>query len=242
MKFQEQSGNLHKYYEKIYRLQDKILQIVFEKTTEHNFYLTGGTALNRFYYPVRYSEDLDFFTNENTLFREDLRFIMDSFQKYKISFLKEVDFRDFVRLLLFSEDIKLKVDFVNDRVYRYGKSVYYKQMRLDNVINILTNKICAILSRDEAKDVADLLTIAICENFVWDEIIAVAQKKEKFEKFFLVERLKSFPLELLDTCHFIKTEFKIRYKELLPELIKNLIEGTENKLNKFCSLFQQLTR
>ena len=70
MKFQERNGNLHKYYKKVYLLQDKILQVVFEKTSEHNFYLTGGTALNRFYYPARYSEDLDFFTNENALFRK----------------------------------------------------------------------------------------------------------------------------------------------------------------------------
>jgi predicted nucleotidyltransferase component of viral defense system len=232
MKFQERNGNLHKYYKKVYLLQDKILQIVFEKTSEHNFYLTGGTALNRFYYPARYSEDLDFFTNENALFREDLRFLMENFQKHKINFLKEVDSRDFVRLVFFAGEAKLKVDFVNDRIYRYGKSVYHKQMRIDNVLNILTNKICAVVSRDEAKDVADLLTISICESFVWDEVIALAQKKEKFEKFFLVERLKNFPLELLDTCHFVNTKFNAKYKELFPDLIENLIEGTENKLSR----------
>jgi len=237
MKSPEQNGNLHKYYEELYRLQDKILQIVFEKAPEHNFYLTGGTALNRFYYPVRYSEDLDFFTSENSLFREDLRLIMENFQKYGVNFLKEIDSRDFVRLVFFPENIRVKVDFVNDRVYRYGRYVYRNHRRLDNIMNILTNKICAIVARDEAKDVADILTIALHESFVWDEVIFIAQKKENFEKFFLVERLKSFPPELLDICFFIKKEFNLMYKKLLPKLIENLLEGKDNYLTKIPALF-----
>lgn len=51
--------NSNKYFEDIYKIQDKILNIVF--SFENNFYLTGGTALNRFYFNYRFSEDLDFF-------------------------------------------------------------------------------------------------------------------------------------------------------------------------------------
>ena len=46
-------------YKKLYDLQDRVLGIVFSR--EHDFYLTGGTALHRFYYNLRYSDDLDFF-------------------------------------------------------------------------------------------------------------------------------------------------------------------------------------
>jgi len=46
-------------YVKLYELQDMVLYEVF-KTTK-SFYLTGGTALHRFYYDIRYSDDLDFF-------------------------------------------------------------------------------------------------------------------------------------------------------------------------------------
>lgn len=34
-------------YRKLYKLQDEVLKVVFE--TEHEFYLTGGTCLSRFY-------------------------------------------------------------------------------------------------------------------------------------------------------------------------------------------------
>jgi len=53
--------NLHSSYyeERLYPLQDGVLNCVAECGTD--FFFTGGTALNRFYRPVRYSDDLDFF-------------------------------------------------------------------------------------------------------------------------------------------------------------------------------------
>jgi len=47
-------------YKKLYALQDEVLEKVF--AVEDEFYLTGGTALSRFYQEKRYSDDLDFFT------------------------------------------------------------------------------------------------------------------------------------------------------------------------------------
>ena len=71
------NGNIsakdQQFYKKLYLFQDAILQAIFKKTRNHNFYLTGGTALNRFYFPARYSDDLDFFNPVNKFFREDLK-------------------------------------------------------------------------------------------------------------------------------------------------------------------------
>ena len=53
-------------YKKLYKLQDKVLDIVFE--TEKIFYLTGGTCLSRFYIEKRYSDDLDLFANSEPRF------------------------------------------------------------------------------------------------------------------------------------------------------------------------------
>jgi predicted nucleotidyltransferase component of viral defense system len=45
------------------------------------FYLTGGTALGRFYLNHRYSEDLDFFVNNNPDFAKHILFIKNELQK-----------------------------------------------------------------------------------------------------------------------------------------------------------------
>ena len=42
-------------YKKLYFLQDEVLKAVFD--AEHEFYLTGGTCLSRFYVEKRYSDD-----------------------------------------------------------------------------------------------------------------------------------------------------------------------------------------
>ena len=54
-------------YEKLYQLQDEVLEVVFG--VENEFYLTGGTCLSRFYKEKRYSDDLDFFTNNSARYR-----------------------------------------------------------------------------------------------------------------------------------------------------------------------------
>jgi predicted nucleotidyltransferase component of viral defense system len=52
-----------KDYTKLYQLQDKFLSWWFSMGLP--FYLTGGTALGRFYLNHRFSEDLDFFINND---------------------------------------------------------------------------------------------------------------------------------------------------------------------------------
>ncbi len=51
-------------YKKLYSLQDHVLETIF--LYESEFYLIGGTCLNRFYHEKRYSDDLDFFTRPLT--------------------------------------------------------------------------------------------------------------------------------------------------------------------------------
>ena len=59
--------NLYKKdYSKLYLLQDKFLS--WWVALDLPFYLTGGTALGRFYLNHRYSEDLDFFVNNEPEF------------------------------------------------------------------------------------------------------------------------------------------------------------------------------
>lgn len=49
-----------------YQFQDQFLDRFFALSLSENFYLTGGTALARFYYHHRESVDLDLFTQNQT--------------------------------------------------------------------------------------------------------------------------------------------------------------------------------
>lgn len=54
------------YTQQLYPLQDQVLNLVNRVDTD--FYLTGGTAVSRGYLNHRYSDDLDFFVNDDNRF------------------------------------------------------------------------------------------------------------------------------------------------------------------------------
>lgn len=190
-------------YPALYRFQDTVLSIIFSVKT--GFYLTGGTCLHRFYMEKRYSDDLDLFSNDSQLFRDDVRLVRQSLVEAGLSLDIRVDSRDFVRLI--AED-SLKIDLVNDRVYRIGNS--YRtgvNIMLDNLDNIGANKICAVLGRDDPKDVFDLYTIFRSSDVNWSAIISAAERKCSFDMEELRFRLESFPLPLLEMLQVTDSGF-----------------------------------
>ena len=62
-----------KDYKLLYLLQNRFLD--WWAQFELPFYLTGGTALGRFYLNHRYSEDLDFFVNADPEFSKHILLI-----------------------------------------------------------------------------------------------------------------------------------------------------------------------
>jgi hypothetical protein len=187
-------------YAALYQLQDEALQLVFLEPT--GFYLTGGTALSRFYLGHRYSDDLDFFSHELHQFPELFRSLFEKIKnKWEFTEL-EVDARDFKRLRVTTQAANLKMDFVADRVPRIGLPVLQKGFYIDTVRNILGNKVCATLGRDEARDIGDLIYIARSRTFAWPAILSEAKAKESFTREELIFRLESFPIELLESVPF----------------------------------------
>ena len=206
-------------YQELYALQDKLLAIIFSEET--NFYLTGGTCLHRFYFAKRYSDNLDLFTSENTLFREDLRVITDRLDSESVTYQVMADTRDFARLIIQNE---LRIDLVNDLVYRHGKSVRTELgIVLDNLENIAANKVCAILGRDDPKDVFDLYTMYTAASINWQSIMTAAARKCALEREILEYRLASFPLHLLDllavTDQSFLAEIKGHYREMVEHIV-----------------------
>ena len=204
----------------IYALQDKVLEIIFSKET--SFYLTGGTCLNRFYHNRRYSDDLDFFTSENILFRDDVRIVLENLKSAAMPYKVIVDTRDFVRL---SINETLQLDLVNDRVYRHGRSIRSSSgIVFDNVLNICANKLCAIIGRDDPKDMFDLYTIFKEENIEWQTAITAATKKCVLDPEVLEYRLSTFPLELLDLLKAVDPDSVSEMKKDYPHMVKYIME------------------
>ncbi len=204
-------------HQSIYALQDDVLDIVFK--TENIFYLTGGTCINRFYHEKRFSDDLDFFTHNSSRYSFAVRNIKSAL-KEKFTVDPEVEEKDFSRLKI--QNI-LKIDFVNDIPYRYKDVIITERgYAIDNIENILCNKLTAIIGRDNPKDIFDVYVIWKYHSFSWKEILHAAHKKAVFSDDELIARLKTFPKGLLDNLKILDTSFLNNFDNDFTRIIEEL--------------------
>lgn len=205
-------------YAKLYALQDKVLAVLFE--TEDIFYLTGGTCLSRFYHEKRYSDDLDFFSDAEPRFKMGIKNIKQALKKQGFIITEDTNTKDFVRWTI---DATLQVDFINDRVYRHDEAVILENgYHIDNIENILANKLNAVIDRDEVKDIFDIYLISKFHTFDWKDILQIAQKKASFALEDLAIRLKTFPMSLINNIRLVDADFPKHFKEEFPLLIEEI--------------------
>lgn len=209
-------------YPELFALQDRVLSTLF--SVETSFYLTGGTCLHRFHYKRRYSIDLDLFTNDPALFRDDVRRVQETLASASFAYTQQVDSRDFVRLWI---QPGLQLDLINDRGYRHGKSVLTPEgIVLDNEVNICANKLCAIIGRDDPKDMYDLYTVYRFGQVEWETVMTAAAKKCVLDPEVLELRLSSFPLDLLDLLALPEPGFLEEVKRGYPLMVESLLSRT----------------
>ena len=142
------------YFDVLYPFQDRAIQAINQANTD--FYLTGGTAASRGYLQHRFSDDLDYFVNDDNRFGLWVERIIQVLNK---SWTCEVLMKEerFARLNLVQKDVSLKIEMVNDVPARVGDIQNHLVLgRLDSAENILANKVTALLDREESKDLADI--------------------------------------------------------------------------------------
>jgi predicted nucleotidyltransferase component of viral defense system len=223
--------NLYKKdYKLLYKFQNRFLKQWF--TLGLPFYLTGGTALGRFYLNHRYSDDLDFFVNASSDFQKHILFIKNELQKeYKTDISKTIVTDEFARFFIEDNEILMKVEFVNDVAYRAGVPLKSNQGNIDTVSNILANKLTAVAGRDEPKDVFDIVTIATHFSFNWKEIFNHSKEKALLNEIDIEQRLFAFPVFSLSTVDWlIKPVDMVIFEQQLQKVADDFLLGKNNSL------------
>jgi predicted nucleotidyltransferase component of viral defense system len=99
-----------KDYNKLYQLQDKFLS--WWLTLDLPFYLTGGTALGRFYLNHRLSEDLDFFINADNRYQQYMAIIKNKMAgKFNVDIQQSLFTEDYSRFFINEGDKKFLMIF-----------------------------------------------------------------------------------------------------------------------------------
>jgi predicted nucleotidyltransferase component of viral defense system len=182
-------------YNELYKFQNKVLFEIGK--LDSPFYLTGGTALSRFYLNHRWSDDLDFFVNRIDSFSKWIeRFIQTLKVEFQHESSNDLFTEDYFRCFLSHENLVLKLEFVNDVVKYVGNPQMVNNFKIDNVQNILCNKLTALIGRDEPKDVFDIVCISLNYSFNWKQIFLNAKEKSLMNELDILERMTTFPVEL----------------------------------------------
>jgi hypothetical protein len=221
---------LEKDYRKLYQTQDKILLAL--KPVLSSFYLTGGTALGRFYINHRFSEDLDFFVNKSDTFHSSLKNI-EKLLISKFSVLKHqsIAYDDFVRYYIEDGEKVLKVEFVNDIAYRCGVPNRYEYGFIDTPLNILTNKLTAIVGRDEPKDIFDIYSLSQHYMFNWLKVFMEVKNKAIINEIDVEQRIRTFPVLLLRNVDWHIPPVEIDpVGKAIQTLANDFILGSDNSL------------
>jgi predicted nucleotidyltransferase component of viral defense system len=151
--------------------QDVLQRMSGLNIVAENFFITGGTTLAVFYLHHRISEDIDFFT---TSFR-DLNRVDQSLRRlFRKDIIPVQSTQDFFSYLI--EDVK--VDLVFDPLSNPEPRPLFDlkngtHIRIDTLDHIASNKLAAVASRTEPKDLIDLYFIG---DVVWQE-----ERESRFE-------------------------------------------------------------
>lgn len=156
-------------------LQKDFLQAFFAR--ENRFFLSGGAALVGFYFGHRETYDLDLFTLENEI-ENGFRLVREVAGELNAAIESVQTSPDFRRLLVTRGDEAIVVDLIREYVFQIlPEKPVINGIRVDPPEEILANKLCALLSRSEIRDLVDVHEL---ENagFNLEYALQAAEKKD----------------------------------------------------------------
>lgn len=188
-----------------------------QKIITQRYYLTGGTPLAAFYLYHRYSEDLDFFIEEEEV---NVVAVQKVIKAAHLQFkLQQVSYENFQGLhnffLKYPNGESLKVDFNYYPFQRLEQGELQHNIQIDSLLDIAVNKIQSIGTRTKARDFIDLYFIVKERGMLIKDLMAAARNKFDF---------------YIDPVQYGKQFFKVTGIKDYPRMVKPL---SEHDLQKF---------
>ncbi len=151
-----------------------------EKFITKNFRLAGGTALSEFYLKHRYSEDLDFFTDEKQAIDEVKIKLTPIFNRISI---KTVEYREISSSKIFflkkGQKETVKTDFNYFPFKRFVQGKTYRGLEIESLLDIAISKLNTIITRKNARDFVDFYFVQ--KEYPFDLSMLLQKLEEKME-------------------------------------------------------------
>ncbi len=144
---------------------------------EKRFFLTGGAALAGFLIGHRETSDLDLFATEDALDAGE-RALRTAAAELNASVEETQTAPGFRRRLLRQGDRSVIVDLVHDATPQgAGPKLEISGIRVDPPLEVLANKLCALLARAEIRDLVDARALEQSGESI-EEALRIASRKD----------------------------------------------------------------
>lgn len=155
-------------------LQLDFLRAFFHR--ESDYFLSGGAALVGFYFGHRETHDLDLFTLKGNV-EDALRIVKATAEEIKATVESLQTSPDFRRLLIKRNDESITVDLIREYVFQtVTEKPTINGIKVDPTSEIYANKLCALLSRSEIRDVIDVIFLDRSGLDLEQALIAASKK------------------------------------------------------------------
>lgn len=159
-------------------VQKQILEILAKDNLfSKHFYLSGGTALSEYYLHHRFSDDLDFFSEEEI----DKIWLNSLARKIKQTIgFKKLDIEEsFNRNLVYftTPAIMVKTEFTYYPFPPIEPFGVKDGIKVDSLMDITINKFFTIYQKPTARHFIDLYLILTEKNYTWDQLEKFARIK-----------------------------------------------------------------
>lgn len=212
------------------KIQQTFLELFGKQTFSKKFCLSGGTALAAFYIPYRFSEDLDFFSEEEVQTDEIIAFLKSIKKELGyVEFNFNTSFNRNLFFLRFGES-ELKLEFTYYPFKGLNKGLEKHGIKIDSIEDIAVNKLFTIYQKPRSRDFMDLYMIIKKYHFSINGLIKKAKLKFDWHvdplklgsQFFLAKELKDYPKLIIklndrDWQNFFIKEAKKLGLEVLEE-------------------------
>jgi len=219
-----------KDFNKLYQLQNKFLNWLY--VLNMPCYLTGGTALGRFYLGHRFCDNLYFHVNDSYRYLDYISKMSKKIEDtFKLDLHNSQFNEEYTQLIIIEDDLSLKIEFIRNISFNPNKLAEYKFGQIDTPANILPKKLKAMLWRHNVEDLFDIVHIAQNYSFNWGDVSSRIELFAKYTMHDIKKRLATHPTgSIKKTIWPTGTYDSVDFKKALEQIAFDFEGGGDNSL------------
>ena len=201
-----------------------------DKEITSQFFLTGGTTLSYFYFKHRFSEDLDFFSEQEYDTKIVMNWVSKTGDKIRAEKVEQQTLTgQDVYYFYFSPKESVKVDFAYFPFSPLGKFNKFNKLRISSIEDIAINKVHALTTRNRSRDYLDLYFCM--KKLSWNSSDLIKNYRLKFDVNLPIEQLATSFVKVVDSkdtpiflgendFNLVKDYFLSKAENLKKEIIR----------------------